>query len=990
MERPPLELGDLVEHWTLVGDERGLVAAKNSDTQLGFALLLKFYGRFGRFPRGRSELHDDAVEFVARQLGVSAGSVGFYEWSGRTIKRHRAEIRAHFGFRECSVADAEELAGWLAGGCAQEERRYELVRNELLAECRSRSIEPPTPDRVERIVRSGLHQAEKILTARISARLPAEVRARLLALVSGDAGEGDSEADPGLLALIKASAGNVSLASMLTEISRLEAVRAIGLPAGLFADVAPKVVAAWRARAAMESPSHLRDHGDEMTVTLLAALVYCRTWEITDALVTLLLRVVHSIGARADRRVTRQLVAEFRRVHGKENLLFRVAEAAAARPDETVRQVVFPVIGEDNLRNLVAEYKSSGSTYRRTVQTTYRASYSGHYRKGLIRLLEVLEFRSGNSHRPVLDALDLVHRYRGATDLTYYPAGETVPVHSGLSGDWADLAYRTDKRGRKRVVRTVYEIRTFEALCDQLKCKGVWVAGAMEFRDPDEDLPRDFAERRAENYAKLRKPLDPSEFIGQLQEEMRAELAALDDALPLPWLEVKPRPGNQGAIRLTPLDALPEPAGLGQLKKVITRQWGTVPLIDVLKEAVLRSACPSTISSIAGRDAVGGQLLERLLLVLYAYGTNAGIRAVAAGEHGHREEELYYVRRRYLTPDLVRALAIDIANATFAARARAIWGAGSSAVASDSTHFGAFDQNIFTEWHSRYGGRGVLIYWHVERKSMVIHSQVINCTASEVAAMVEGAMHHGTGMDVEANYTDTHGQSVVGFGLTRLLGFDLLPRIKAINRVRLYRPGPGDSYPRLAPAMVGRPIRWDLIADQYDQMIKYATAIRTRSAQTAAILRRFQQANAMHPTYQAMLETGRAQRTLFVARYLRDRDLQREIGAGLNVAESWNAGNSVIYFGKGGDIPANRRDEQQLSVLCLRVLQAAVVYLNTLMIQDVLDEGLTELSPDDRRGLTPLFWTNIAPYGEVRLNMSTRLALRDSPGTPPAGHDPAE
>ena len=232
MERPPLELGDLVEHWTLVGDEGDLAAAKHSDTQLGFALLLKFYGRFGRFPRGRSELHDDAVAFVAGQLGVSAGSLGFYEWSGRTVKRHRAEIRAHFGFRECTVADAEELAGWLAGGCAQEERRYELVRNELLAECRSRSIEPPTPDRVERIVRSGLHQAEKILTARIAGRLPAEVWARLLALASADAGEDDSEADPGLLALIKASAGNVSLASMLTEISRLEAVRAIGLPTG--------------------------------------------------------------------------------------------------------------------------------------------------------------------------------------------------------------------------------------------------------------------------------------------------------------------------------------------------------------------------------------------------------------------------------------------------------------------------------------------------------------------------------------------------------------------------------------------------------------------------------------------------------------------------------------------------------------------------------------------------------------------------------------
>jgi TnpA family transposase len=53
-----------------------------------------------------------------------------------------------------------------------------------------------------------------------------------------------------------------------------------------------------------------------------------------------------------------------------------------------------------------------------------------------------------------------------------------------------------------------------------------------------------------------------------------------------------------------------------------------------------------------------------------------------------------------------------IANATFAARQAWLWGEGSTAVASDSTHFRAWDQNIFTEWHSRYrnGKRGVLIY----------------------------------------------------------------------------------------------------------------------------------------------------------------------------------------------------------------------------------------------------------------------------------------
>ncbi len=45
-----------------------------------------------------------------------------------------------------------------------------------------------------------------------------------------------------------------------------------------------------------------------------------------------------------------------------------------------------------------------------------------------------------------------------------------------------------------------------------------------------------------------------------------------------------------------------------------------------------------------------------------------------------------------------------------------------------------------------------------------IHSQLISCSASEVAAMIEGAMRHGTTMEVEGNYVDSYGQSEVGFG----------------------------------------------------------------------------------------------------------------------------------------------------------------------------------------------------------------------------------
>ncbi|MFC9635271.1 DUF4158 domain-containing protein [Streptomyces mirabilis] len=116
-------MDELVEHWTLLKDEQELVSGKRGATRLGFAMLLKFYTQYGRFPRGRSELPGEAVEFVSRQVQVLASELGLYDWTGRTVEYHRAQIRKHLGFRECSVADAEKLTAHLAEHAARKERR---------------------------------------------------------------------------------------------------------------------------------------------------------------------------------------------------------------------------------------------------------------------------------------------------------------------------------------------------------------------------------------------------------------------------------------------------------------------------------------------------------------------------------------------------------------------------------------------------------------------------------------------------------------------------------------------------------------------------------------------------------------------------------------------------------------------------------------------------------------------------------------------------
>ena len=103
-----------------------------------------------------------------------------------------------------------------------------------------------------------------------------------------------------------------------------------------------------------------------------------------------------------------------------------------------------------------------------------------------------------------------------------------------------------------------------------------------------------------------------------------------------------------------------------------------------------------------------------------------------------------------------------------------------------------------------------------------------------------GVLRHCTEMTVERQYVDSHGQTEIGFAFSQLLGFQLLPRFKSIVRQKLYRPDTGapEAYPSLQPVLT-RPIRWDLIRQQYDEMIKYATALRLGTADAESILRRF-------------------------------------------------------------------------------------------------------------------------------------------------------
>ncbi|MFD7746582.1 DUF4158 domain-containing protein [Streptomyces sp. NPDC059698] len=588
--RQDWEPEDLIEVWTLLEEDQERLRNKSGANRLGFALLLKFFEVEARFPEDAGEIPVPAVSYVAQQVKVPAEEWAAYDWSGRAIKRHRVEIRGAFGFRECTAEDQVQLAEWLAAELCGVELNRDRLAEAVVVRCRGDRMEPPTPGRIARLVGSAVTTFEERFCTATVGRLSAATRSRLDDLVAEDAG-GEESAGGGVsfFSELKADPGALGLDSLLAEVNKLQRVRALELAPELFGDVSEKLVAAWRARASKEYPSDLRAAAGPVRYTLLAALCHVRQTEITDSLVELFIQLVQRINTRAEKKVEGEFTKDLKRVRGKEGILLRLAEAAVAEPGGTVRKVIFPVAGESTLKALAAEAAANEARYRARVRTVLRSSYSGHWRRMLSPLLGALELKCNNTaYRPVMDAIDLLKRYLDqpiAKEGAFFDESEKIPLAGVVREEWRKAV--VDERGR--VERIPYELCVLVSLRDALRRREIWVPGAGRWQNPEDDLPPDFEDNRDVHYDAIRQPQDPGSFIGALQKRLREALTRLDTALELGTtggVDIVRKHGEPW-IKVSPLGKQAEPENLVALKAEIERRWGTIDLIDILKEAGL-------------------------------------------------------------------------------------------------------------------------------------------------------------------------------------------------------------------------------------------------------------------------------------------------------------------------------------------------------------------------------------------------------------------
>ncbi len=302
------------------------------------------------------------------------------------------------------------------------------------------------------------------------------------------------------------------------------------------------------------------------------------------------------------------------------------------------------------------------------------------------------------------------------------------------------------------------------------------------------------------------------------------------------------------------------------------------------------------------------------------------------------------------------------------------WGSGRAAIA-DGTHVKLRENNLLGARHIRYGGYGGIAYHHIADSYIALFTSFIPCGVWEAVHILDGLLKNRSIIQSDTLHADTQGQSEPVFGLCRLLGIKLMPRMRGLGDITFYRPAKSIRYQHTDALFTGE-IDWELIATHTRDMIQVVLSIQAGRVMPSMLLRKLGTYNRRSLLYRAFRELGRVERTLFLLRFISSTEVRRVIRAETTKIEAYNDFLDWVSFG-GPVIKSGDPVEQE------KHLKYASLVANAIMLSNVVDMT-TALAAMAAAGhpVTPTLVACLSPYTRGHILRFGRYALDmdDLPG----------
>ena len=402
------------------------------------------------------------------------------------------------------------------------------------------------------------------------------------------------------------------------------------------------------------------------------------------------------------------------------------------------------------------------------------------------------------------------------------------------------------------------------------------------------------------------------------------------------------------------------PAAAEALNAEITDMYPLVEVPDLLREVHEWTGFAHQFTHVRTGDAP--QNIAAMLAGVLADGTNLGPKRMAGASKGISAHQIGWMRSFHARSETYRAAQACVTDAHTRHPHSQIWGDGTTA-SSDGQFFRASDRAARrSDINLHYGSEpGSKFYSGLSDQYGYYSILPISPTESEAVYVLDGLFDHDTILEIEELFTDTGGTSDHVFALFCLIGRRFAPRLRNIKDRKFHIFEKADAYPTLANH-IGAPINTALIMEHWDELLRLAASITTRTVAPSAILKRLSASSKSSDLAKALRELGRIERTLFMIEWYSSPTLRRRCQAGLNKGEAAHKLKRAVFFHERGEIRDRSFDSQAFRASGLNLVVSAIVHWNTVYLSRAtahLRQRGRNIPDGLLKHVSPLSWEHI-------------------------------
>ena len=368
-----------------------------------------------------------------------------------------------------------------------------------------------------------------------------------------------------------------------------------------------------------------------------------------------------------------------------------------------------------------------------------------------------------------------------------------------------------------------------------------------------------------------------------------------------------------------------------------------------------------------------------LIAVLVAWGTNLGIRRMAAMSD-IPFSTLFRASNNFVYLEAINAVNDVVVNATAQLPVFPFFNINDVIhSSSDGQKFETRLHTINARYSPKYFGlqKGVVAYTLVANH-IPLHAQIIGANEHESHFVFDMLYNNTTDVQPTTHSTDTHGTNEVNFALLHLFGYQFAPRYKNFPekvRTSLYgfqHPSQYDSSWLLRPI---RKIREQLIIDEWDNIQRIILSLALKTTTQSIIVGKLSSYARSNRTKRALWEYDNIIRSLYLLDYVDSPSLRANVQRALNRGESYHQLKRAISYANFGKLRYRSEQDQQLWNACSQLITNCIIFYNSLLLSEFMSAQQSK-NPDiatHLRTISPIAWQHINFYGRYEFKRNRKI-----------------